>query len=65
MQYIYKDSQNFYFMDKETYEQLPLPHSLIKNSIVWLKEGMDVRAVFTGEKPVGLKLPTFCELKVT
>lgn len=37
MQYLYEDNGLYYFMDNETYEQIPLNHSQVEDAIKFLK----------------------------
>lgn len=64
MQYLYKESDLFFFMDTETYEQVSLPSSLLSQCISYLKENEKVSVIFAEGKPVKVDIPTFCELKV-
>ena len=43
MQYLYKDGDLYYFMDNETYEQLPLNEDVIGDALKFLKENMNVK----------------------
>jgi elongation factor P len=52
------------FMDMETYEQFSIPFSVLGNKRFYLKEGMEVRALFLGTDPLTIEIPTFVELKV-
>ena len=38
MQYLYSDGEIFYFMDTQTYEQIPINKNLIEESIKYLKK---------------------------
>ena len=64
-QYLYQDGQEYIFMHTETYDQFPLPANLLGDGAQFLKEGMVVEALFDGETPVGVELPTFIALEVT
>ena len=46
MQYLYNDGDFYYFMDLETYEQLPLTLSLIHISMLFWIRGIRVLPVF-------------------
>ena len=46
MQYLYSDGELYYFMDNETYEQLPLNHSQVEDAIMYVKENMNVTVRF-------------------
>lgn len=64
MEYIYKDGNSYVFMDKMTYEQIPVPQDYLKDSLSFLKEGMMTTVLYAGGDLVGVVLPTFCDLTV-
>ncbi|MCK4352102.1 elongation factor P [candidate division WOR-3 bacterium] len=64
MQYIYQDGNLYYFMDQETYEQIPLSSELLGDVLKYLKENGVVNVLLADDKTVGVKMPNFCELKV-
>lgn len=64
-QFLYRDNELFYFMDKSTYEQVPFHIDLLQNVLPYLKEGIDVTCLFAENKPVGVEPPMFVELTVT
>lgn len=64
LQYLYRDGNDFHFMNNETFEQFPLPAAAIGKQDVFLKEGMEVSALTVEEKPVSLEFPKIAELKV-
>jgi elongation factor P len=64
MQYLYSDAENFYFMNTETFEQVPLPAEMVEDQKKFLKEGMTVKIYFHGETPIVSELPTTVDLKV-
>ncbi len=63
-QYLYNSGDLYYMMDSETYEQIPLPKSLLEDSLTYLKENMNVTVLMNGEKPLAVELPLFVELAV-
>jgi elongation factor P len=65
MQYVYNDGLSYYFMDMETYDQIPIPDELVGESAKFLKEGMIAKLLFHGEVPMSVELPTTVDLKVT
>lgn len=65
MQYLYSEGDVFYFMDTQTYEQIPLNQDQIGDSINYLKENLEVMVMFYEGISIGIELPTFVELKVT
>ena len=38
MQYLYSDGELYYFMDTETYEQLPLNFDVVEEALLYLRE---------------------------
>lgn len=38
MQYLYSDGELYYFMDTETYEQLPLNFDVVEDALLYLRE---------------------------
>jgi len=65
MQYLYNDGDLYYFMDIETYEQLPLNKSTIGNALDLVKENEVVRILSHKGNVFGIEPPTFVELEVT
>lgn len=64
MQYLYKDGDLYYFMDMETYEQLPLNADKLGNALDYVKENMMVKVLSFKGSVFGIEPPTFVELKV-
>ena len=65
MQYLYNDGELYYFMDIETYEQLPLNYSSVEDAIVFIKENMNVTIKFFKGSPFSVEPPNFVELEIT
>lgn len=65
MEYLYSDEDYFYFMDEESYEQIPISKKLIGEDYVFLKEGTVYDVEFAGEDPIGVKFAPYFELQVT
>ncbi len=62
--YLYRDGNDFVFMDSEDYEQHPLPKSLVGDSANYLLESMLVQIAFHNGVPLYLELPVSVELLV-
>jgi len=65
MQYLYNDGELFYFMDTESYEQLPLDKSSVEEAMVYLKENDNATIRFFRGKAFEVLAPNFVELEVT
>lgn len=64
MQYLYKEGDSYTFMDQNTYDQISIHKNLLKDTIKYLKEEMVLHILRVDEEIIGVKMPTFCELKV-
>ena len=65
MEYLYQDGDLYYFMDMETYEQLPLGSELVADAMPYVKENSPVEVKFFKDKAFSVEPPNFVELKVT
>jgi elongation factor P len=65
MQYLYNDGDLYYFMDIETYEQIPLSKVTLGDSLKFVKENMIVKMLSHKNNVFGIEPPTFVELDVT
>ncbi len=65
MQYLYSDQGLYYFMDLDTYEQLPVPAALVGTASTLLKESENAFLLIAGEEIVAVELPNFVSLVVT
>ena len=65
MQYLYADGDLYYFMDNETYDQIPLNKSELGDMLKFLKENMMVKTLAFKGKIFAIEPPMFVELEVT
>ena len=65
MEYSYNDGDLYYFMDPETYDQLPINASDLGDNFKFVKEGMVCRILSYKGNVFGIEPPTFVELLVT
>ena len=65
MQYIYNDGDLYYFMDLETYEQIPLNKSQVENALNYMTENMVATIQFYNDEAFSVEPPIFVELEVT
>ena len=65
MQYLYNDGDLYYFMDEESFEQMPLSTSQLGDALNYLKEGVSLQVSSYKGELVGVELPITIELKVT
>ena len=64
MQYLYNDGELYYFMDTETYEQIPLNKSEVEDMIHFVKENENVSVKFFKGKAFSVEAPNFVELEI-
>lgn len=64
-EYLYSDGDLFYFMDQESYEQMPLNGDQLGDSLKFVKENMVVKVLSYKGSVFGVEPPTFVELEVT
>ena len=65
VQYLYKDGQDFHFMDPESFEQFQLNADIVDEAAVYLKEGDMITLQFFGDKVINVELPKSLYFEVT
>ena len=65
MQYLYSDGELYYFMDQETFEQIPLNYEKVEEAIKFLKENMFAIIKFYKGEAFSVEAPNFVELLIT
>ncbi|NCC79335.1 MAG: elongation factor P [Clostridia bacterium] len=65
MQYLYNDGELYYFMDQETFEQIPLNYEKVEEAIKFLKENNFAVIKFYKGEAFSVEAPNFVELQVT
>ncbi len=64
-EYLYNDGELYYFMDSETYEQLPLNADKLGDNFKFVKENDVVKIMSYKGNVFGVEPPLFVELEVT
>ena len=62
--FLYKNSENFIFMDNENYEQIEIEEIIIGDQKFFLTDGMEVTINLYENKVLSLNLPETCEVEV-
>ncbi|MDD6800172.1 MAG: elongation factor P [Firmicutes bacterium] len=65
MQYLYNDGDLYYFMDMESYEQLPIGKDKLDDNFKFVKEEMMCRVCSYKGNVFAVEPPMFVELEVT
>lgn len=65
MQYLYNDGELYYFMDNETYENIPLNFDQVEDAVKYIKENMTATIRFFKGAAFSVAAPNFVELQIT
>ena len=63
--FLYRDGDQFYFMDQETYDQPVVGGDVIGDAAKYLKEGQELELLFYESEVLDIALPTAVELTIT
>lgn len=63
--YLYKDNNDYVFMNNETYEQINLNEMIIGDKYLLMKENQEITIQMYKNTPIDILLPASVELKVT
>lgn len=64
MQYLYQEAEAYCFMDNNNYEQIFIDQEHLGDAKDFLKNNIDLKVLFYNNKPIGIELPTFVNLKI-
>ena len=65
MEYLYNDGDLYYFMDPETYENIPIGKSILPDSFKFVKENMICKILSYKGNVFGIEPPNFVNLQIT
>jgi elongation factor P len=65
MSFLYKEGDDFVFMDQKSYEQVNVGKETMGDDWKWLKDNMACQVLFYNGRAIGNTLPNFVELRVT
>jgi elongation factor P len=63
-QFLYKEGTNFNFMDMNTYEQITVEPKLLGEMANFLKENLEVEAIYIENELIGIDLPIIIEMTI-
>ena len=63
-QFLYREGENFAFMDMESYEQFSLPAQVLASAVNYLIEGTEIIVLNWSGTPINIELPVKVKLKV-
>ena len=64
MQYLYNDGELYYFMDVDTYDQVPLAADLVQEAVKYIRENDMATVKFYKEAAFDVEAPNFVDLEV-
>ncbi|OHB74287.1 MAG: elongation factor P [Planctomycetes bacterium RBG_16_41_13] len=64
MEYLYKDGENYCFMDTENYEQILLPKEAVEDAMSYMTLNSQAKIAFYEGKALSVELPTSVSLKI-
>ena len=64
-QFLYKDGEDFIFMNNDTYEQLSLSPAIVEDKYLFLTSNQEVTIQMYNDTPIDLVLPPTVSLKVS
>ena len=64
VQYLYEESGNYFFMDQETFDQIPLGRDILGDAVNYLKDSMVLELSMYRDEPIGVELPITVELQI-
>jgi len=64
VQYLYKTAEIAVFMDPKSYEQIEIPLAVVKEQLIFTKEGENVDVLFWDDRPLSIGLPAKVVLTV-
>ena len=65
MQYLYNDGELYYFMDNDTFDQIPLHHDQVEEALKYLRENDEATIKFYKGAPFLVEAPQFVDLVIT
>lgn len=65
MQYLYNEGDLYYFMDNETYEQIPISKDTLGDDFCFVKENENVKVLSYKGSVFAVEPPLFVELEIT
>ena len=64
LEFLYGEGKDYLFLDVSTLENVLVPKEIIKDKINFIKEGIEVKAMFYANQIFSVELPQFLELMV-
>jgi elongation factor P len=64
MQFLYSDGSDAHFMDSESFEQIALSETSVRDALRWTTPSSEVDVLFIDDQPSDIQLPSAVDLEV-
>jgi elongation factor P len=64
LEFLYLEGKDYLFLDVGSLDQVVVPRDVIGDKVNYLKEGIEIKAMFYGNSVFSVELPQFLELMV-
>ena len=64
LEFLYPEGKEYLFLDIGNLEQVMVPSTILAEKVHYLKEGIQLKAMFYGDAIFGVELPQFLEIMV-
>ena len=64
LEFLYPEGKEYLFLDVGNLEQVLVPSQVLSDKVHYLKEGIQVKAMFYGESIFSVELPQFLEIMI-
>ncbi|MBU1031849.1 elongation factor P [Patescibacteria group bacterium] len=64
-QFLYRDGNDFSFMDPVSFEQFTVSAQVLGDQVKYLKEGLEVLLIVSGDEALGMELPMSLNYTIT
>ncbi|MBS3904310.1 MAG: elongation factor P [Simkania sp.] len=64
LEFLYLEGKDYLFLDIGSLDQVIVPRDVIGDKVNYLKEGIEIKAMFYGDSVFSVELPQFLELMV-
>ncbi|SFM66046.1 elongation factor P [Thermodesulforhabdus norvegica] len=64
VEFLYQEGSRYYFMNMTNFEQVEMTSDQLGDAVNYLTPNIKVNMLFYKERPIGITLPNFVELKV-
>jgi elongation factor P len=64
LEFLYPEGKEYLFLDIGNLEQVAVPANILSDKVHYIKEGIQVKALFYGETIFAVELPQFLEIMV-